>query len=346
MKQSWVLFSVTLLSFYSGINAACPTKNPRASEDQKQNSESGQVVVVRGVKWPGTSFTPSTGKELRVFQLDDTVLRGKFVSHDDRVLYFKSTCSGVVHVWRQDGSNIIEHEIISESQGIHFAKIEQQAFVYGSTPHNGTYRMPENKSKRGAEEEYSKRAAQGHSSDDQEVGEALSELESDPEAHLLSKLSQALGEFGIYGDLSPCSLPLHLTAMSVAQKLPGNESQYGDDHVDMEQFDCAEQQRSSTVKRVRRGWFFLSVVRTVVDRIIEPVVGSFRDCTSYPNRANSCIGMCGKGCSCWKWVCGNCCYNQGCYEHDRCCGAKSWISCYIPVGFSCKSFWQYPWCLW
>ena len=61
-----------------------------------------QIVVVKEVKWPGTSYKPSTGKRLRVFQLDDTLLRGKFVSHDDRVLHYRSTCSGVVHVWRHN----------------------------------------------------------------------------------------------------------------------------------------------------------------------------------------------------------------------------------------------------
>ena len=78
--------------------------------------------------------------------------------------------------------------------------------------------MVEHKSKREAEEEYSRRAAQGHPSDNVKVGEALNELQSDPDAHLLSKLSQALGEFGIYGALSPCSLPLHLAAMSIVKK--------------------------------------------------------------------------------------------------------------------------------
>ena len=66
------------------------------------------------------------------------------------------------------------------------------------------------------------------------------------------------------------------------------------------------------------------------------------------NRYNKCIGMCGKGCWCWRWVCGNCCHNQGCYEHDRCCG-KDWFSteCLLPFfhGFRCSGFGGYPGCL-
>ena len=250
------------------MDAACPVKSPVTSS---RDSETLPIVAVKEVEWPGTSYKPSTGKQLRVFQLDDTVLRGRFVSLDDRVLYFKSTCSGVVHVWRQNGSNVIEHEYISETQGIHFARIEQRAFVYGPTS-NTSYRIPDHRSRREAEEEYRERTEQGHTSDDEEVDEAVSELVSDPDARLLSKLSQALGEFGIYGRLSPCSLPLHLTAMSVSKNLPVNSSHYNEYAADLKQFDCAERQREDEQSnllqgrpgtRGRRG-FFSSVVSRLV----------------------------------------------------------------------------------
>ena len=34
---------------------------------------------------------------------------------------------------------------------------------------------------------------------------------------------------------------------------------------------------------------------------------------------NDCFGMCGPGCWCWKFVCGDCCMHQYCYTHDQCC---------------------------
>jgi len=34
----------------------------------------------------------------------------------------------------------------------------------------------------------------------------------------------------------------------------------------------------------------------------------------------NCLGMCGKKCDCWSWVCGNCDFNRGCYKHDLECG--------------------------
>ena len=51
-------------------------------------------------------------------------------------------------------------------------------------------------------------------------------------------------------------------------------------------------------------------------------------CTSYPNQGNDCYGMCGMGCSCWSWVCGNCCYHGGCAQHDSWCRQGKWYYCY------------------
>jgi hypothetical protein len=44
--------------------------------------------------------------------------------------------------------------------------------------------------------------------------------------------------------------------------------------------------------------------------------------------ANECYGMCGPGCSCWSWVCGDCCYHYGCARHDSWCRNGQWYYCY------------------
>jgi len=44
--------------------------------------------------------------------------------------------------------------------------------------------------------------------------------------------------------------------------------------------------------------------------------------------ANECYGMCGNGCSCWSWVCGDCCYHGGCAKHDTWCRQGQWYYCY------------------
>ena len=60
---------------------------------------------------------------------------------------------------------------------------------------------------------------------------------------------------------------------------------------------------------------------------------------------HDCRGMCGAGCNCWKWVCGDCCFHQSCYEHDLCCKHAPWSSyCLLPFGIfdglriSCERF--------
>ena len=61
---------------------------------------------------------------------------------------------------------------------------------------------------------------------------------------------------------------------------------------------------------------------------------------------NDCRGLCGKGCTCWRWVCGDCCLHRGCYEHDLCCKKKPYSSyCLVPLGFSCSGFRDYQKCI-
>jgi hypothetical protein len=36
---------------------------------------------------------------------------------------------------------------------------------------------------------------------------------------------------------------------------------------------------------------------------------------------SNCLGMCGPGCTCWDWVCGDCEFHDGCYTHDLACRA-------------------------
>lgn len=51
-------------------------------------------------------------------------------------------------------------------------------------------------------------------------------------------------------------------------------------------------------------------------------------CQAYPNWGNGCYGMCGPGCTCWSWVCGDCCYHNGCAVHDSWCRQGEWWYCY------------------
>ena len=69
-----------------------------------------------------------------------------------------------------------------------------------------------------------------------------------------------------------------------------------------------------------------------------------RGCTK--PTANNCRGLCGKGCWCWSWFCGDCCWHRGCYEHDLCCKKKPYSSyCLVPIGLTCSGFRGYKNCM-
>jgi hypothetical protein len=63
---------------------------------------------------------------------------------------------------------------------------------------------------------------------------------------------------------------------------------------------------------------------------VEPLPAAPGDENSFCSRptANECYGMCGPGCSCWSWVCGDCCYHYGCARHDTWCRQGQWYYCY------------------
>jgi len=55
-----------------------------------------------------------------------------------------------------------------------------------------------------------------------------------------------------------------------------------------------------------------------------------------PCADDECYGLCGYGCQCWSYVCGDCCWHQGCFGHDICCRTEFYqISCLVPYYFHC-----------
>ncbi len=104
------------------------------------------------------------------------------------------------------------------------------------------------------------------------------------EAGLLPHLSRALGQRGLTGATHPASFDLHSLGM---------------------------------------------IAGKVHDVALDPLPGQPGEfagesaCGRSPG-ADKCFGMCGKGCGCWSWICGDCCYHKGCAAHDRDCRDCSW----------------------
>ena len=88
-----------------------------------------QSNVVTEVTSPGTSFRPTTGKLLKVYILNNKRLRGTFLAHDGREIRYDSTCAGSLRIYRPNGTTVMQHHYLSDAN-IHYAKVEDRAFVY------------------------------------------------------------------------------------------------------------------------------------------------------------------------------------------------------------------------
>ena len=139
-----------------------------------------------------------------------------------------------------------------------------------------------------------------------------------PAARLFEPAARALGEdFGIIGKNEPSIMAFYTAAMKL----------------------------SETYNKNRRA--VIAAARTInpweeyFNRRVN--VQAYPNCTldtCPPCMEDQCIGLCGKGCSCWSFVCGDCCYHEGCKDHDLCCADWYSFGCLAPLGFSCEETYE------
>lgn len=165
--------------------------------------------------------------------------------------------------------------------------------------------------------------------------EALAELLEGPELDLMAEASEALGNEGIRGYENQAAMNFHGLALHYfklrawlrrnPQATENTLPPEGNTRVANTQAGLRERQkRHSCDERVHLGW---GVYITVYH------------CECHAGESNNCRGMCGPGCTCWWWTCGDCCRHEGCYQHDICCNAGYLTpGCAFPVGFSCSSY--------
>lgn len=180
----------------------------------------------------------------------------------------------------------------------HMIQVAQSAFL--DCPHRGI--------------RYFRAIAKGTSSDasihSQESSDtlfhaAIHKVLQMPEAHLLPTLSREIAHYGFHGGTSTSVLQLHVTAQRFSALLPGRSG-----------LDVTIASKPSKQ----------SMEACAYDKACPPC------------KDKNCIGMCGPGCTCWRWVCGDCCYHQGCLDHDICCAEKGLFSwrCLLPFGLECN----------
>ena len=150
--------------------------------------------------------------------------------------------------------------------------------------------------------EYLQHKHVGHKHLDRSVGdttkplsETIRDLSQMEEIALLEDASRAVGERGVTGKNTPMVLPFHMFALKMTRLL-----------------DVSSQNA-------------ITIEQSPVPVALPSQNKRGADCKKYKKYAD-CKGLCGKGCNCWKWVCGDCCYHQGCYDHDVCCEDHGYFS--------------------
>lgn len=145
---------------------------------------------------------------------------------------------------------------------------------------------------------------------------AISQLLAGEEVGLVIQAAKAVGESGLTGTDNPAAMMLYVLALRLQNLL--------DDRAEPLQDSSS---RSDLLERTLRhqhhqpDW----VGRTAgnAERLCESATCPADRC---PRAGDGCLGLCGPACTCWEWVCGDCCLNKMCLDHDRCCedGMLSW----------------------
>ena len=149
----------------------------------------------------------------------------------------------------------------------------------------------------------------------EELHSCIEQLLMQSETVLIIEAALALGESGVTATEYPAALPFYMLALQISNA-----------KVNIK--------RDLVHKAHNKGHPFSSrFIGTAYE-------GCPSQCTRcpYPQGTDECFGLCGPGCTCWEFVCGDCCLHQGCLEHDQCCEDNGYFSssCFLPFGFDCE----------
>ena len=156
---------------------------------------------------------------------------------------------------------------------------------------------------------------------------AIANLVSHPKAHLIREAAFALGHH-IHGRNNPAAMAYYATALRLSKL--SDQSVYLEDEAD-----------SSFDQRIRyQRWGFGWLIDAINPQK-EHCSNSNSNCPKGRcPEGKRCRGLCGPECTCWWFICQDCCWNIGCYEHDRICtpNGKHSIECLAtaPIGFVCS----------
>jgi hypothetical protein len=147
---------------------------------------------------------------------------------------------------------------------------------------------------------------------------AAADLRRRPEYGLLPELSRELGTRGLDGRSHPVILVLHRIAMQVAAGTP----EMAIENAETVLASLAPGSGCYPISCPNGGQVCLGTSCYGAGNNYCPTAFG-ADLRSDPCH-NQCYGMCGPGCTCWEWACGDCSYHSSCAEHDDWCRSCSW----------------------
>ena len=133
------------------------------------------------------------------------------------------------------------------------------------------------------------------------------------EITLLEHASHAIGEQGVTGKDTPAALPFYMFALKVTRLLDSPIQ-----NATLKQLH--ERSYGTVISAVARFIFQVGkgfVVKYLTSKIKDLINGS-AECKEYQNYSD-CKGLCGIKRDCRWFVCEDCCFHQGCFQHDECC---------------------------
>ena len=256
--------------------------------------------------------------ESRTTRNTASTVRGKFTAHSGNGIQFTSSQDHlsiassegepILHASRAAGGERFGYYNVS---GVSFVEAESRAYA---VPRNQQINMQNYLEK--TRDLLAELQEQGEDEHVAIAQRSYRNFVASPEAPLIVHAAKGHGEnYGMVGSEHPAILPFYAVALGIARARRDTS---------------AEEEMDSD----RESYF--DTVRTQ---------GRYPNCNRRscpPCRNDHCMGMCGPDCTCWWWVCGDCCYHRGCGSHDSCCrnrGFISWECLSIALGgagFSCR----------
>jgi hypothetical protein len=191
--------------------------------------------------------------------------------------------------------------------------------------------------------------------------DSLRELQELPDYRLLPVLSKALGISGISGNRFPAIVSLHVLALGAFIFQQQQRDNGVEPPPDGGQPDVVYKIKHPFQDQLLSGKFADFLDGDIVPcNPLSDEINMYRPgyeepwtagCSTTgckkskckcsddkPNSDDGCLGMCGPGCCCWCWMCGDCCFHQGCFVHDLACrGCKKSLGLNVTACSVCYS---------